>query len=211
MLECRPRCAQHTGSGRKMFIASLPPSLQQNAAVLISAAVGAIGGLYSFFHGFSILQQQRPLPISLPVKSTVHASKPVPEAAGSDELPKRATRTEVIQLTPENSETPSVLMTQQGKIAAALLRAGIPSPSTWTDESSQTSVRVADTPEPQSPMTSFEAKISRVLESGSSTFPTAEAKRARQSAKRKAMVLIWGGPAVTLACIYVLAANLGWL
>jgi hypothetical protein len=208
MLEGKPTCAQQAGFGRKPLIASLPVSLHQSAAVLIPAALGTIGGLYSFFHGFSILQQQRPLPVSLPAKSTAHASKPVLEVS---DTPKREPRTEIIQLTPGDASTSSVLMTQQGKIAAALLRAGIPSPATWTDESSKSSVRVAESPTEQSPLPSFEAKISVVLETGSSSFPTAESRRAQESAKRKAMVLIWGGPILTLACVYFLAAHLGWL
>jgi len=189
----------------------LPVSFQQSAAVLIPAALGAIGGLYSFFHGFSILQQQRPLPVSLPVKSTAHASKPATEVPKSSETVKRESRTEVIQLTPGDASTSSVLMTQQGKIAAALLRAGIPSPATWTDEAGKSSVRVAEPPTEHNALPSFEAKISVVLEPGTSTFPTAESKRAQASARRKAMILIWGGPTLTLACVYLLAAHLGWL
>ena len=196
------------GPGRKPLIATLSVPLQQGAVVLIPAVLGAIGGLYSFFHGFSILQQQRPLPVSLPAKSTAHASKPV-EVPNSSDTAKRESRTEVIQLTPENASTSSVLMTQQGKIAAALLRAGIPSPATWTDRKS--SVRVAEAPTEESPLPSFEAKISVVLEPGTTTFPTPESRRAQESAKRKAMVLIWGGPILTLACVYFLAAHLGWL
>jgi len=193
------------------LIATLSVPLQQSAVVLIPAVLGAIGGLYSFFHGFSILQQQRPLPVSLPAKSTAHASKPVLDVANSSDTPKRESRTEVIQLTPENASTSSVLMTQQGKIAAALLRAGIPSPATWTDEADRSSVRVAEVPTEKSPLPSFEAKISVVLEPGTSTFPTAESRRAQESAKRKAMLLIWAGPTLTLACVYFLAAHLGWL
>jgi len=192
------------------LIATLSVPLQQSAVVLIPAVLGAIGGLYSFFHGFSILQQQRPLPVSLPAKSTAHASKPV-EVPNSSDTAKRESRTEVIQLTPENASTSSVLMTQQGKIAAALLRAGIPSPATWTDEADRSSVRVAEVPTEKSPLPSFEAKISVVLEPGTSTFPTAESRRAQESAKRKAMLLIWAGPTLTLACVYFLAAHLGWL
>jgi hypothetical protein len=28
---------------------------------------------------------------------------------------------------------------------------------------------------------------------------------------RKAMLMIWGGPILTLACVYLLASHLGWL
>jgi hypothetical protein len=180
---------------------------------MIPAALGAIGGLYSFFHGFSMLQQHRPLPIGLPAKSTVHHSIPLAEVVKSADTVKQETRTEVIQLSPENTQLSSVLMTQQSKIAAAMLKAGIPSPATWTDQSPQSTVRVADPPGPQACLPPVETKLSVVVEPGVSKFPTSalQSPEPRQSIKSKAMLLIWGGPALTLACIYFLAANLGWL
>jgi hypothetical protein len=192
------------------LIASLPNPLQESAVVLVPAALGAIGGLYSFFHGFSILQQQRPLPIGLPAKSTVHHSSSVAEAVNTADLPKPETRAEVIQLSPEGEQVSSVLMTQQGKIAAAMLKAGIPSPATWTDESS--SVRVADPPSPQTSLPRVETKVSVLREPGASDLPFPGLQsEAWQSAKQKAMLFIWGGPVLTLACIYFLVAHLGWL
>jgi|GEM_PF-2572214 hypothetical protein len=178
---------------------------------MIPVALGAIGGLYSFFHGFSILQQQRPLPVSLPAKSTAHAGKAAVDGAESAEPARREPRTEVIQLTQQSGATSSVLMTQQGKIAAAMLRAGIPSPATWTEGSSATGVRVADTEQPCAPLAAIETKV--VLRPVTSTFqfPGLDSMAAQRSAKRRAMLLIWGGPAVTLACVYLLAAHLGWL
>ena len=210
ILECRADPALQAGPGSKPLIASLPVPLHESTAVLVPAALGAIGGLYSFFHGFSILQQQRPLPIGLPTRSTVHHSTPVADAAGTADLPKPEPRTEVIQLSPEDSQVSSVLMTQQGKIAAALLKAGIPSPATWTDES--TSVRVEDPPSPQASLPPVETKVSVAREpSGSDlAFPELQSE-ASQSAKQKAMLFIWGGPVLTLACIYFLVAHLGWL
>lgn len=210
MLKAGPEPVSREGSGRKPVIASLQVPLHQGA-VMIPVALGAIGGLYSFFHGFSILQQQRPLPVSLPAKSTVHVSKPVVEAPKNIETPKVEPRTEVIQLTPESSTTSSVLMTQQGKIAAAMLKAGIPSPATWTDESSGSGVRVADPPRSSAALPSVETKV--VMEPVTSTFkfPGVDFRTTQRSAKRRAMLLIWGGPALTLACVYFLAAHLGWL
>ena len=172
-----------------------------------------MGGLYSFFHGFSILQQQRPLPVGLPAKSTAHASRPSDEAAAAAAPSKREARTEIIQLSPENGATSSVLMTQQGKIAAALLKAGIPNPATWTDESTRAGVQVADLPTQAPSLASIETRVAVVVEPAASSFqfPNVASRAEQQSAKRKAMLLIWAGPALTLACVCFLAAHLGWL
>jgi hypothetical protein len=191
-----------------LIAASLPVPLHENTVVLLPAALGAIGGLYSFFHGFSILQQQRPLPIGLPAKSTVHHSTSVAEVVNTAELPKPETRAEVIQLSPESEQVSSVLMSQQGKIAAAMLKAGIPSPGTWTDESS--SVRVADPPSAQASLPPVEVSVVHAPSASDSVFPGLQSE-ASQSAKQKAMLFIWCGPVLTLACIYFLVAHLGWL
>ncbi|HMK21277.1 MAG TPA: hypothetical protein VK466_03030 [Terriglobales bacterium] len=210
MLEARPNCALQAGTGRKPLIVSLPAPLHESTVLLTPAALGVVGGLYSFFHGFSILQQQRPLPVSLPAKSNTHASRPVEEVAAT---PKREARTEIIQLSPESNTTSSVLMTQQGKIAAALLKAGMANPATWTDDPTHAGVRVAAPPNPSPSLASIEAKVSVVVGPAASgfQFPSPALRAEQQSAKRKAMLLIWGGPALALACVYFLAAHLGWL
>jgi hypothetical protein len=180
---------------------------------MLPAVVGVVGGLYSFFHGFSILQQQRPLPVSLPAKSTAHACKPVTVVAQDTATAKREARTEIIQLSSEQGTTSAALMTQQGKIAAAMLRAGIPNPATSTNDSDGNSVRVADRPSAPASMPPIETKVSVVMDraTAGSPLPGLESTFEQQSAKRKAMLLIWGGPALTLTCVYFLAAHLGWL
>jgi hypothetical protein len=202
--------------GLKSVNVSLPFGLHESSLWMIPVAIGAIAGLYSFFHGFSILQQQRPLPIRIPVKPPAHAApKPVSETS---EPPKRDPRTEVIQLSPNDSgELSSASLSQQGKIAAALLRAGVPSPATWSDEATHASVRVADPLPGEKPKdaASSEAEVSRVLQQGANAaafrIPGLNPTASRNGSNREAMLMIWGGPILTLACVYLLASHLGWL
>ena len=201
---------------------SLPFSLHSGDVLLIAAALGAIAGLSLFFHGFSLLQQRWPAPIHRPIKAsappaTAHQNSNASEVkslatAGGE---PRSSRAEVIKLTPQEPvEATSASMTQQGRIAAALLKAGIPSPATWTHESMQVTVRVEDRSTSQ-PTPTTEAEISRVLQQGATAsdfrIPALNPTGARHASNWKATLMIWGGPALALACIYIMAAHLGWL
>jgi hypothetical protein len=202
--------------GLKSVNVSLPFGLHESSLWMIPVAIGAIAGLYSFFHGFSILQQQRPLPIRIPVKPPAHAAPK--SVSDTGEPPKRDPRTEVIQLSPNDSgELSSASLSQQGKIAAALLRAGVPSPATWTDEATYASVRVADplAGDKSTDAAPSEAEVSRVLQQGANAaafrIPGLNPTASRNGSNREAMLMIWGGPILTLACVYLLASHLGWL
>jgi len=140
-------------------------------------------------------------------KTSVHTTTTY-TTKGGDTL-KRESRAEVIQLSPvENQPNDSGSMTQQGKIAAALLKAGIPNPVTW---SAQPEVRVIDPPLEPMPATK-EAEVSRVLQQGASAEPVRlRSLKPTHAMDWKASLMIWGGPALTLVCIYTLAAHFGWL
>ena len=103
-------------------------------------------------------------------------------------------------------------MTQQGKIAAALLRAGIPNPVTWVDQRGENEIRVVDEPESEPVKATKDIDLSRVLQQNSKA-PTLPLPTRDQNptADRKTSLMIWGGPALTLGCIYILAAHFGWL
>ena len=201
---------------------SLPFSLHSGDVLLIAAALGAIAGLSFFFHGFSLLQQRWPVPIHRSVKLSAPgsvvdqpANEPTEKTADNASGEPRSTRPEVIKLTPQESvDTSSASMTQQGRIAAALLKAGVPSPATWTHESMQVTVRVEDR-STSKPTPTTEAEVSRVLQQGANAsdfrIPALNKPNPRHASHWKATVMIWGGPALALACIYIMAAHLGWL
>lgn len=203
---------------------SLPFSLHSSEVVLIAAALGAVAGLAFFFHGFSLLQQRWPVPIHRPTKAAAHAvttttlNTTVDTPSGPGDTPTRdpRARAEVIKLTPhEGEEISSASMTQQGRIAAALLKAGVPSPATWSSEPVHTAVRVEEPSANKESDSASDAEVSRVLQQGA----TASAVRIaglnqaapRHTSNWKPTLMIWAGPALTLACIYVLASRLGWL
>jgi hypothetical protein len=202
---------------------SLPFSLHSSEVVLIVAALGAIGGLSLFFHGFSLLQQRWPVPAHRPVKTAAHAVTTTTlstalDTSGPGDTPTRDshTRAEVIKLTPhDGEEIISASMTQQGRIAAALLKAGVPSPATWSSEPVHTAVRVQEPSANNDSTAASNAELSRVLQQGASASAVRVAGLNQSppghASHWKPTLMIWGGPALTLACIYVLAARLGWL
>jgi hypothetical protein len=220
MLKPRHRAAFRSRLDASRLNLSLPFSLHSGVVLLIAAAVGAIAGLSLFFHGFSLLQQRWPVPIHRPAKvslpgSTLDETATAAKTADSTIGEVRSSRPEVIKLTPQEPvDASSASMTQQGRIAAALLKAGIPSPATWTHESMQVTVRVEDRSTSQ-PVPTTEADVSRVLQQGANAsdfrIPALNQTPPRHASNWKATVMIWGGPALALACIYIMAAHLGWL
>jgi hypothetical protein len=199
---------------------SSPFPLHSGELILVAAALGAIAGLSFFFHGFSLLQQRWPAPVHRPVKTSASNTGSA-EAATSSEAKisdsaaaeTRSARPEVIKLTPQEPvEASSASMTQQGRIAAALLKAGIPSPATWSNQSMQVTVRVEE--QSARPAQTSEADVSRVLQQGANAsefrIPALNSDATRASTW-KVTAMIWGGPALTLSCIYILASRLGWL
>ena len=136
---------------------------------------------------------------------------------------------EVIQLSSvETQVNGSESMTQQGKIAAALLRAGIPNPVNWADQHVPNEVHVEDEPSGDVGPVRADVRrgvigieldglakgvdVARVLQQQSNApalqLPTCDQN---PTADRMTSLMIWGGPALTLACIYILAAHFGWL
>lgn len=176
---------------------------------MVFAALGAIAGLFFFFHGFSRLQESR-LSSARVIANPV---RPPAITATKSADPVKRNSHEVIQLSSaETQVNGSESMTQQGKIAAALLRAGIPNPVTWADQHVPNEVRVEDEPENEKETGTKDVDVSRVLQQKSNApalqLPTRDQN---PTADRMTSLMIWGGPTLTLACIYILAAHFGWL
>lgn len=199
---------------------SLPFPTPGLGILMFVAAIGAIAGLCFFFHGFSLLQQRRfrasrtfsQSPAHTPAITTTAASCTKDTDTLSD------SHHEVIHLSPTDLQpTNSVSMTQQAKIAAALLKAGIPNPVTSSGGRSQMAVRLADPPSNQDPVSgqTTDADTSRILQKSVTapdlSLPSLNLKSPGLPSHWKTNLMIWGGPALTLTCIYILAARLGWL
>ena len=119
-------------------------------------------------------------------------------------------------------------MTQQQKIAAALTKAGITNPAAWTaagingdfptGNRTQTATAVQTAPEPPRQQLStedFDLHPPVVLMQGShdpAFFISWRSPRdIVKSLSWKSSLMIWGGPALTLTCVYFLFARFGWL
>jgi hypothetical protein len=191
---------------------------------MIPVAFGAVTGLYFFFRGFLLLQHKahalgNSTPKTHPAITTITTTFTTEE---SDTL-ARSSSSEVIRLTPANDGSNGVApATQQGRIAAALLKAGISNPASWstTDDQSPGTVRVAYPPAKNgssstSALQALDLNVFKTLKPAARNpalrIPATAPNPAGPSFGWKPALMIWGGPVLTLACIYILADHFGWL
>jgi hypothetical protein len=121
---------------------------------------------------------------------------------------------EIIRL---SSGTPvnSVDMTAQGKIAAAMTKAGINNPDAWKaaglEYHGDQSAGVSATTSPDE----FDLNPKTVLMKGEHNPAFFISWHSQKDVVRtlawKSTLMIWGGPLLTLACVYILALELNWL
>lgn len=137
---------------------------------------------------------------------------------------------EVIRLSSETGPVPVGEMTQQQKVAAALVKAGITRPAAWaaagvgTLASGLASVGAATTSRPSH---NSEDGGNSVANAGFDLHPPIVLMKGTHdpaffiswrsprdvvaSLSWKSTLMIWGGPALTLVCVYVLLAHFNWL
>lgn len=130
---------------------------------------------------------------------------------------------EVIRLSEPLGPLPATAMTQQQKIAAALSRAGISNPVSWTSSSLDSSFAASPAKLQRAPQTQTEVEESGgydlhpsvVLMKGSHEPTFLISWRSQRdvvgSLGWKSSLMIWGGPALTVLCIYILLARFGQL
>jgi hypothetical protein len=113
--------------------------------------------------------------------------------------------TNVLRLSPSTVAEKSVNMTQQQKIVAALLKAGITNPAAWA------TAGVGPSPTPvsrDSSVDGFDPRPPIVLMKGTNNKAFLISWRSRQEVARslgwKCTLMIWGGPALVLASLYVM-------
>lgn len=118
----------------------------------------------------------------------------------------------VINLSPDIGPTKASDMSQQQKIAAALMKAGISNPAAWaaagvSGSSSATSpVSVSSDRSATSPANSFDPHPAVVLMKGKNNPTFLISWRSQREIARslgwKCALMIWGGPALALLCLY---------
>jgi len=133
-------------------------------------------------------------------------------------------QSEIVHLSGESSAVPAIEMTQQQKIAAALMKAGITNPAAWNAAAAvgTASAATAAQPAPAREEIAQPAEISTfdlhppvVLMKGSHEPAFFISWRSQRdvvaSLGWKSSLMIWGGPALTLSCTYFLLARFGVL
>ncbi|MCU1272360.1 MAG: hypothetical protein JWN74_3654 [Acidobacteriaceae bacterium] len=141
---------------------------------------------------------------------------------------------QIVRLSGDSAAVPATEMTQQQKIAAALLKAGITSPLAWAAAgvSPQVATQVGSYSSPSAVATSAPAKTGTAEKNleANETFdlhPTVVLMKGTHEATffiswrsqrdlvlalgLKSTLMIWGGPALTLVSVYVLLAHFNWL
>lgn len=137
---------------------------------------------------------------------------------------------ELINLSGNYRQASAAEMTQQGKIAAALLKAGISSPAAWSaagiDNASSAvalasglelsaAARDSASTSPTLAPENFDLRPKVVLMKGENDpafFISWRSQREVVSSLGwKAIAYIWGGPALTLISVYILLAHFNWL
>ena len=125
----------------------------------------------------------------------------------------------VIRLSPDSGPTKAADMSQQQKIAAALTKAGILNPAAWV-AAGVASPALAVTPSSPSngksdPTDGFDKQPAVVLMKGENNPTFLISWRSQREIARslgwKCALMIWGGPALALLCLYSLLTIMHWL
>jgi hypothetical protein len=149
---------------------------------------------------------------------------------GSRTFPESTSSTsgQVIHLSPDRGPTNTADMTQQQKIAAALMKAGISSPAAWAAARVKPSAVAANAapngspnggnqvaPQPATSSDAFDPHPPVVLMKGKNNPTFLISWRSQRELARslgwKCTLMIWGGPALSLLCLYVLLNLMHWL
>ena len=176
---------------------------------MILAALCGLLGLFLFMRGFLLLQGSGTKHATPRLESS--PTKPLAAVASRpSQISPANVRTEVIRLTTDDGAT-TVTMSQQGKIAAALLKAGVPSPASWNTDSTST-VDVATDTKASSSLQTPKLKLTQpdTAPAVSGNGEPRNTHPAKQP-KKSAVWMVWAGVALTLISVYVLAARFGWL
>lgn len=144
--------------------------------------------------------------------------------AEPQERPVFKQKVEVINLSPQNQNSSSTDLSQQGKIAAALMRAGITNPAAWhaagienpgNAVATLAGTAVATSTVPTDPAQEFDLQPKVVLMKGENNpaffISWRNEREIAKSLSWKSAACIWGGPALILLGAYVLMAQFGLL
>jgi hypothetical protein len=127
---------------------------------------------------------------------------------------------EIIRLSSSTKPAKSADMSQQARISAALMKAGITNPAAWAAAGVEPSGVTLDTQPKSDPAMAMatdncDLNPKTVLMKGEhdpAFFISWHSQRdVVKALSWKSALMIWGGPVLTLLCFYILAAEFGWL
>jgi hypothetical protein len=156
---------------------------------------------------------------NLSVSTNGFAAAPLTIAVSKDD-DDDAVPEEIVRLSPASAPASTTDMTQQGKLAAAMMKAGIMNPAAWAVAGVQypgatISQASGGSATATAPAEHFDLSPKTVLMKGAHNpafFISWQSQRDVVKALGwKSALMIWGGPALTLVCVYILAAQFGWL
>ena len=188
-------------------------TLAENAGLAVSPApVGSTGSQHTFNIQLPGIVGQK-LAEAMQALPGMNVSQSTMQAEIADGSPVR----------PQPSAIPAAA---QAKVAAAMTKAGIMNPAAWAAAGLQypgvsvnaqgnaTGAAPAASPSPV-PGEEFDLSPKTVLMKGQNNpafFISWRSQReVAESLAWKSTLMIWGGPALTVLCLYVLAAKFGWL
>jgi len=214
-----PRVVQAGMQNSKTLRFFWPIPLTHSDLPMVPVAIGGVLGLHLLLRGCILLQRKSG---SCAGKTSVVTATITTNAilSANDKEPQLPGRREIIQLSRDLAQADTNSMTQQGKIAAALLKAGVSSPASWTAAEDQplATVDLADEQAvhrttPGSLVQSLDFNASKILQknASSTTLLTFSENNSVQPFHWKPAVMVWGGPILTLVCLYILALHFGWL
>jgi hypothetical protein len=140
--------------------------------------------------------------------------------------PATVTHQEVIRLSPEKQPASTTEMSQQSRVAAALMKAGITNPAAWAaagisnpaaaasgSNYSGSAAGAATATQPVSEQFDLQPKVVLMKGENDTTFLISwrSQRELVSSLGWKATACIWGGPALTLLGVYVLLLKMGLL
>lgn len=175
---------------------------------------------------FSFLNRSRADEEHSSTSELLTSSIACPPAAGPSTTQRAA---HVVRLTPEAVTSEASTMTQQQKIAAALVKAGISNPAAWnaagvTPDGKAVTATTAAIPRVAPPLRALDAIVPSsdgfdprpavVIKKGKNNPTFMISWRSQRELARslgwKCSLMIWGGPVIILLCLYLLQKLTRW-
>jgi hypothetical protein len=209
-----------------VILSTLLLHLPDSIWLIVCCGIGFCAGIYLFFRGFRL---RRRLILATP-SSKAHGNFPDDSVLAEEGIApvSHPSPAQIIRLSTEASPTKAADMTQQQRIAAALMKAGVTTPAAWATGAADQAVQVSATPvdtgasqhvptppngdAPRGPQdgtpNGFEPHPPVVLmkDSNDETFliSCCSQQDVARSLEWKCTLMIWGGPAIALLCLYFL-------